>query len=44
MAKSERESTLHGGLAPVYYAYKMLLSLWAASSRPRGGASREDAR
>jgi len=44
MAKSERESTLHGGLAPVYYAYKMLLSLWAASSHPRSGATREGTR
>jgi len=44
MAKSERDSTLHGGLAPVYYAYKMLLSLWAASSRPRGGATRKGTR
>ena len=44
MAKSERESTLHGGLAPVYYAYKMLLSLWAASSHPRSGATWEGTR
>ena len=28
-----RESTLHGGMKSVWYLYKMLLSLWAASSR-----------
>jgi glycosyltransferase involved in cell wall biosynthesis len=31
MHKAERESTLHGGLRPIYYAYKMLLSTWSAS-------------
>ena len=33
MAASPRRSTLHGGLRSVYYVYKMLLSLWAASAR-----------
>jgi glycosyltransferase involved in cell wall biosynthesis len=33
MAESPRTSTLHAGLAPVYYVYKMLLSIWAASTR-----------
>jgi glycosyltransferase involved in cell wall biosynthesis len=32
MRMGTRASTLHAGLAPVYYVYKMLLSLWAASS------------
>jgi hypothetical protein len=36
MAASPRASTLHAGLAPLYYVYKMLLSLWAASSTQRG--------
>jgi glycosyltransferase involved in cell wall biosynthesis len=31
MRESPRPSTLHGGRRMVYYAYKMLLSLWAAS-------------
>ncbi len=35
MAKSPRVSLLHAGIAPVYYVYKMLLSLWAASAQPR---------
>ena len=34
MTESPRTSTLHAGLAPVYYVYKMLLSIWAASTRP----------
>ena len=34
MEASPRTSTLHAGLAPIYYVYKMLLSIWAASSRP----------
>ena len=41
MNAGSRASTLHGGLRSVYYVYKMLLSLWAASSterRRRGGA------
>lgn len=36
MGASPRPSTLHGGLRAFYYAYKMLLSLWAASSRRPG--------
>jgi hypothetical protein len=28
-----RASTLHGGMKSVWYLYKMMLSLWAASSR-----------
>jgi glycosyltransferase involved in cell wall biosynthesis len=36
MAKAERASTLHGGLRPVYYVYKMLLSTWASSASKRG--------
>jgi hypothetical protein len=31
MRESSRPSTLHGGRRALYYAYKMLLSLWAAS-------------
>jgi len=38
MAASPRASLLHSGLAPVYYVYKMLLSLWAASAEPRDTA------
>jgi len=41
MLASPRASTLHAGLAPIYYVYKMLLSVWAASStdrRRKGGA------
>ena len=34
MSEGARASRLHGGLRPIYYAYKMLLSLWAASARP----------
>jgi glycosyltransferase involved in cell wall biosynthesis len=39
MSKGLRESSLHGGLKAVYYAYKMTLSIWAASAiaRPRNG-------
>ena len=33
MHAGERPSTLHGGLRSVWYLYKMMLSLWAASSR-----------
>lgn len=29
MRASQRESTLHAGWRPLYYVYKMLLSLWA---------------
>ncbi len=38
MAASPRASLLHAGFAPVYYVYKMLLSVWAASARPRSRA------
>jgi glycosyltransferase involved in cell wall biosynthesis len=31
MAASLRASSLHSGWAPLYYVYKMLLSVWAAS-------------
>jgi len=30
-----RSSTLHAGLRPVYYAYKMILSTWSASASGR---------
>jgi glycosyltransferase involved in cell wall biosynthesis len=33
MAVSARTSTLHSGWKPLYYAYKMLLSLWASSGK-----------
>ncbi len=36
MSESPRTSSLHAGLAPVYYVYKMLLSIWAASAPPPG--------
>jgi glycosyltransferase involved in cell wall biosynthesis len=40
MAKAERASTLHSGLRPLYYVYKMLLSTWsngsASNARRRG--------
>ncbi len=32
MTRGVRPSSLHAGLAPIYYVYKMLLSLWAAST------------
>ncbi len=35
MAQSSRPSTLHSGWMPVYYAYRMILSLWALSAVPR---------
>jgi hypothetical protein len=31
MHASQRKSTLHGGLRSVWYVYKMLLAVWAAS-------------
>ena len=40
MRPSPRASSLHAGLAPVYYVYKMLLALWAASARPRSTKER----
>jgi len=43
MWESRRPSTLHSGWAPLYYVYKMSLSTWAASVRPRSGAQ-EDSR
>ncbi len=36
MAASPRPSLLHAGWAPVYYVYKMSLSLWAAALARRG--------
>jgi len=36
MSESVRASTLHSGLAPLYYVYKMMLSVWAASARSTG--------
>lgn len=33
MRGSPRVSTLHGGLRPIYYVYKMLLATWAATAR-----------
>ncbi len=43
MSAGARRSSLHGGLRTLYYPYKMLLSLWAASSRSeaRAGEVRE---
>lgn len=38
MAPSPRPSLLHAGWAPVYYVYKMSLSLWAAASARRESA------
>jgi glycosyltransferase involved in cell wall biosynthesis len=35
MRESPRASTLHGGTRSLYYVYKMLLSLWAASRTTR---------
>jgi glycosyltransferase involved in cell wall biosynthesis len=32
MAQSARASSLHSGWAPIYYVYKMMLSVWAASA------------
>lgn len=45
MRPSPRPSMLHSGWLPIYYAYRMMLSLWALSAVPRepsgGAASRE---
>jgi glycosyltransferase involved in cell wall biosynthesis len=44
MAEGARGSRIHGGIRMLYYPYKMLLSLWAASARPspaRGRAPEE---
>ena len=32
MSTSNRRSKIHGGLRPIYYVYKMILSLWLAGS------------
>lgn len=37
MKPGPRASTLHAGLRPVYYAYKMILSTWSASASGRRG-------
>jgi hypothetical protein len=34
MREALRTSTLHSGLRPIYYVYKMLLSIWANAERP----------
>lgn len=34
MREAPRTSTLHSGLRPIYYVYKMLLSIWANAERP----------
>jgi glycosyltransferase involved in cell wall biosynthesis len=36
MKSGLRGSTLHGGLRPLYYTYKMILSTWCASASGRG--------
>jgi len=36
MSEGSRASTLHGGLRPLYYVYRMLLSLLAVSGEPPG--------
>lgn len=35
MSEGTRASSLHGGLRPIYYVYKMMLSTWSASARVR---------
>lgn len=35
MKSGLRDSTLHGGLRPIYYVYKMILSTWCASASGR---------
>jgi glycosyltransferase involved in cell wall biosynthesis len=35
MAPSPRRSLLHSGWLPIYYAYRMVLSLWALGAVPR---------
>ena len=44
MSEGTRRSRIHGGIRMLYYPYKMLLSLWAASARPSasGGRAPED--
>jgi glycosyltransferase involved in cell wall biosynthesis len=39
MAQGSRPSTLHSGWMPVYYAYRMVLSLWALAAVPRRHAN-----
>jgi glycosyltransferase involved in cell wall biosynthesis len=43
MAQGTRASTLHSGWMPVYYAYRMLLSLWALAALPRRDERPRDA-
>lgn len=41
MHAGERPSTLHGGMKSIWYLYKMMLSLWAGSSRiPKASGGR----
>jgi len=42
MGPGLRASSLHGGIAPLYYVYKMLLSLWATAQRPAGHGPGEE--
>ena len=44
MAPSSRPSTLHSGWMPIYYAYRMVLSLWALGAVPRCDAVPSDLR
>ena len=44
MAPSSRPSTMHSGWMPVYYAYRMVLSLWALGAVPRRDAQSAEAR
>lgn len=43
MSAGSRRSTLHGGLRSFYYVYKMLLSMWSATTRRSGRASSTEA-
>jgi glycosyltransferase involved in cell wall biosynthesis len=44
MHASARKSTLHGGLRSIWYVYKMMLAVWAASARgSRNGRNRASA-
>lgn len=42
MKPSPRPSLLHSGWMPIYYAYRMILSLWALSAVPRSASSNPD--